>query len=534
MSGREHEVRAGEASLAAGPLARAPQTPPSVAEEPSLKETRADASASSAGLREVLRRVPRVAWICALIAFLNAVSWAFIVPPFQGKDEADHFAYVETIVENGSLPENGKENATYSEAENIVLRAVDYPQVTHSPQNPDVLTAREHALMDRALNTRASLRTSGEAGIATAEPPLYYLIQTVPYLLARGHILDQLQLMRLVGALFGAATALLTFLFIAEVLPGRRWAAVVAGLCVALQPLLAFMSGSVNPDAMLYPVCAAVFLCFARAFRRGLTLRLGLTIGALTAVGFLTKLGFLGFAFGVFVGLLVLAVRELRARGVRSLSAPAAAACIGIAPVAVYMLHNALTSHPTYGIVSGHADLLAVTPLFHMFSYIWQLYLPRVPGMPHYFVGISTSKDIWWNRSVGLYGWMDTMFPLWVDNVALIPAAIIAALCGRGLYVQRAALRRRLPELGVYVAFVIGTLVVIGGGSYLSDALHGGASFGEPRYLVPLVPLLGLIVALAIRGAGKRWFAVAGAALVIVFLGHDIFSQLQTIARYYG
>ena len=27
---------------------------------------------------------------------------------------------------------------------------------------------------------------------------------------------------------------------------------------------------------------------------------------------------------------------------------------------------------------------------------------------------------------------------------------------------------------------------------------------------------------------------VAGAALVVPFLGHDLFSQLQVIARYYG
>jgi len=38
----------------------------------------------------------------------------------------------------------------------------------------------------------------------------------------------------------------------------------------------------------------------------------------------------------------------------------------------------------------------------------------------------------------------------------------------------------------------------------------------------------------AVRGAGRRWMAVTGAAMVVLFLGHDIVSQLQVVARYYG
>lgn len=38
----------------------------------------------------------------------------------------------------------------------------------------------------------------------------------------------------------------------------------------------------------------------------------------------------------------------------------------------------------------------------------------------------------------------------------------------------------------------------------------------------------------AVGGAGRRWMPVTGAALVVLFLGHDLLSQLQVIARYYG
>jgi 4-amino-4-deoxy-L-arabinose transferase-like glycosyltransferase len=482
----------------------------------------------------IFKRVPTAAWICALIALLNASAWSLIVPPFQGKDEAYHFAYVEQLAENGTLPENGQENGTFSPEEALVLQGLDAKEVTHSPQIPAISSMAEQRTLMRDVNAGASLQGSGEAGIATSEPPLYYALQTIPYALARGNILTQLQLMRLVGALFGALTALFTFLFLREILPRAPWAATVGALCVALQPLFAFMSGSVNPDSMLFTVAAAVFFCLARAFRRGLTRRLAIALGILVAIGFLTKLNFIGFAFGVFAGLMVLAVREARSRGREALLSPAIAAGIGILPVMLYALRNLLENHATFGIASGDTGLISTKSLFHEFSYIWQMYLPRLPGMTRYFRGIATYKDIWFDRSVGLYGWIDTMFPAWVDNVALVPAAVVAVLCGRELVARRDALRARLPEFSVYAAIVLGVLVMIGASSYLGDVVNHGAAFGEPRYLLPLLPLFGAVIALAVRGAGRRWAPVVGAAMVILFLGHDIFSQLQVIARYYG
>src|SRR4029077_7886719 len=220
---------------------------------------------------------------------------------------------------------------------------------------------------------------------------------------------------------------------------------------------------------MLFAVTAGVFYCLARAFRRGLTRRLAVVLGALIAVGFVTKLNFIGFAFGVFLGLIVLAVRGVRsAQGRQALAAPAIAGAIGASPVVLYALRNLLSSHPAFGILSSSSNAIAAGSLFHELGYIWQMYLPRLPGMTHYFVGMTTYKDVWFDRSVGLYGWMDTMFPTWVDNLALIPVAALILLCARELFVQGDALRARLPELSVYGAIAIGILVMVGASSYLT------------------------------------------------------------------
>jgi 4-amino-4-deoxy-L-arabinose transferase-like glycosyltransferase len=486
----------------------------------------------SIGMPGLLRRVPSAALVCASIAFLNAAAWSLIVPPFQGKDESEHFAYVEQLAENGTLPESA--TGAYSPGESLVLGGLHYQEVVHAPETPAISSEAEQRTLMQDVNAGASLRGTGNAGVAASEPPLYYALETIPYALGGSNLLTKLQLMRLLGALFGAITALLCFLFIREVLPGTPWAATVGGLCVALQPLLAFMSGSVNPDSLFYAVSAAVFLCLARAFRRGLSRRLAVALGAAIAIGFLTKLNFVGLALGVFLGLALLAARGLRARGRRGLYPPALAAGIGVVPVALYAVRNILTNRPTFGIVSGGTGLVTTHSLLHQISYIWQLYLPRLPGMTPYFAGIATYKDIWFDRSVGLYGWMDTVFPTWVDNVALVLAAAVALLLIRELLRRRAALRARTAELVVYATMTLGVLVLIGASSYVSDVLGRGAAFGEPRYLLPLLPLLGAALALAVRGAGRRWAPVVGAALVVLFLGHDVFSQLQTIARYYG
>jgi hypothetical protein len=73
----------------------------------------------------------------------------------------------------------------------------------------------------------------------------------------------------------------------------------------------------------------------------------------------------------------------------------------------------------------------------------------------------------------------------------------------------------------------------VGAASY-----HGfpgaNAEFAEARYMLPLIALLGVVVALAARGAGRRWGQSVGVLLVILFLAHDVFSQLLEVARFYG
>jgi Predicted membrane protein (DUF2142) len=481
----------------------------------------------------VLRRVPRAAWICALIACLNAACWSLITPPFQVPDEPAHFAYVQQIAENGRLPTSG--DSDFSEEEEAALRDLRQTEVRWHPEHQPVTTQAQQQRLQHDLSLPLQRSGPGGAGVAYSQPPLYYALQTIPYALgSSGSLLDQLELMRLLSALMAGLTALFAYLFVREALPGVAWAWTVGGLGVALAPLLGFMSGAVNPDAMLYAVSAAIFYLLARAFRRGLTPRLATAIGVVTAIGLLTKLNFIGLVPGVIIGLVVLAVRAARTSRRTAYRSLALAVAIAASPALLYIVVNLFSNHPGLGVVSsaihltsGHGSALGEI------SYIWQLYLPRLPGMANDFPGISSTRQIWFDRSVGLYGWLDTSFPVWVDDLALIPTALLTILGIRALFTVRATLRRRLAELAVYAAMGAGVMALIGADSYLKFPEQAG-TYAEPRYLLPMLALLGAALVLSARGAGRRWGPAVGALIVVLFLAHDIFSQLQVISRFYG
>jgi len=475
-------------------------------------------------------RVSRLALMCALIACLNAVCWSLLTPAFEVPDEPDHFAYVKQLAETGHLPSSSSEQL--SKEETAVLSALHYEKVRLRPQVRTLATQREQVVLERTLAATAHEVGSPAAGLATSQPPLYYALEAIPYSLERsGSVLDRLQLMRLLSTLFAGLTAFFTFLFLREALPGAPWAWTVGGLSIALAPLLGFMSGAVNPDALLFAVSAATFFCLARAFRRGLSTRGAVAIGAVTALGFLTKLNFIGLAPGILVALLVLAARAARVSRRAALGRLALAGAVALIPVMAYAAINALSGHPLLGIVSGAIQLQG--PLPAELNYVWQLYLPRLPGTVNDFPGLFSTRQIWFNGYVGLYGWLDTPMPGWLNDVALIPAAAIALLCGRSLYQRRAALRRRAFELLAYAVMSVGLMALIGAASYHAFPATD-AEFGQVRYLLPLLPLLGAILVLAARGAGRRWGPAVGALIVVLFLAHDVFSQLQLVARYYG
>jgi hypothetical protein len=476
------------------------------------------------------RRVPSAAWVCALVAFLNAVCWSILSPPFQVPDEPAHFAYVQQLAEVHQLPAASTEE--YSPEEEVALEDLHHDEVQFTPGARTISSRAQERKLEADLRRPLARTGSGGAGTAADEPPLYYALETIPYYLGSGGtLLDRLELMRLLSALFGGLTAFFAFLFVRETLPGTPWAWTVGGLGVALAPLLGFMSGAVNPDAMLFAVSAALFFLLARAFRSGLTNKLATAIGTVIAIGLLTKLNFLGLAPGAVAALIVLTIRA-RWRAWRG---TCIALAVAASPVLLYIVVKPLTNQAPLNISSNPTSQAAQAgSVLSQVSYIWQLYLPRLPGMTNYFPGIFTSRQLWFNGLVGLYGWAETAFPGWVDDIALVPAGALALLTARALVGARAALRRHIAEPLLYATMGVGVMAIVGAASYESDVINNQGPFWEPRYLLPMVVLFGAALALAARGAGRRWGPTVGVLIIVLILAHDLFSQLLVVSRYYS
>jgi Predicted membrane protein (DUF2142) len=494
-----------------------------------------------ARLRAAVGRLPRAGRACALVAFVNVAIWSVVVPPFHVPDEIAHFGYAQYLAETGEPPPQEPGAAQYSDEEQLVLERLHVFTVVGRADQRPIWTEPDDRGLRALLASDPSPHGAGGASSATNQPPLYYALAAIPYRLSPSQgILDRLVLMRLLSALLAAATVLCVYLFVRELLPATPWAWTVGALAVAFQPTFAFIAAGVHGDNLLFLASAAVLLLLARAFRRGLTVRRGAAIGAATVLGVLGKLTFLAFLPGIalaFALLLLRADRE-RARGV-ALRATGAAAAVVAAPVGLYLLLNAAIWERGGGATAGVTAAAAghAISLRERLVYIWQEVLPRLPFMHDALPGYPP-WNLWFRGFVGHFGWLDFAFPDWVYELAagifllvvvLAAVAVAAAIRARGWRV----LAWRWPLALVVAVMAAGLIGAIGwqGVAYRADT---GFAFEQARYLLPLLALYGLLVALAARGAGRRWGPAVGVALVVAAMAHGLFAELLTISRYYG
>jgi hypothetical protein len=111
----------------------------------------------------LLRRVPRAARVCALLALLNGLAWTLIVPPFEVPDENAHYAYVQQVAERGALPHQRAIYSGLSPREDETLAALRFYQLPGEPGNPQPLTDLEQNQLSAVERTDLSARGSGDA-----------------------------------------------------------------------------------------------------------------------------------------------------------------------------------------------------------------------------------------------------------------------------------------------------------------------------------------------------------------------------------
>jgi Predicted membrane protein (DUF2142) len=475
------------------------------------------------------RSMPRLAAAIATVAVLNAAAWSFLTPAFQVPDEVGHVAYVQSLAETGR-PQAHPPALTISPEQATAMADTQFGEVGALTYRAAAWSPLQQRRLAADLARPLSRRQTVPAGEAEPEPPLYYALEAIPYRVAHdGTLLERLMLMRLLSALLAGLTALLSFLFVRECLPGRPWAWTVGGLGVALAPMLGFVSGGVNPDALMLALSAALFLCVARGWRRGVTPRLALCAGALIAAGMLTKVNFYGLVPGALLGLTLAARRTTLAWDRRLLTLAGGAAAFAAALFAAGVAFEAVAWHRSAFAARPIAPESHVGLWSHV-GYIWQVFLPRLPFQPATSLADPGYVQLF-KSFVGAFGQMTVWFPSWAYRVALGGFALTAALAVRTLAADSRELRWRRGELLGYAAMAAALMLLIG---LSADLRRDLIAIVQGRYLLPLLPLLGVLLALGARGAGERWGRGVGILIVSGAVAWCVLGQLVTIAFFYS
>jgi 4-amino-4-deoxy-L-arabinose transferase-like glycosyltransferase len=490
------------------------------------------------GLRRIASAQLRPLLLLLAAAAVVGAAWALIVPAWQAPDEHSHFGYVQTLAEQGAPPasEGGSRYSTEQEeaADAIgsdVLAANLYARPEWSRAEYERWRRLQAA---EGVAARADGDGTGPEGSNSARtnPPLYYAYEAIPYGAGAGaDLFGRLYLMRLWSALLLLAAAVATWALVGELLGPRRPLQLAGAAVVALQPMGTFISASINPDAMLIPAFATTLWLGVRVIRRGLTVGNGAALCAAAAVAILTK----ATGYALLPGLaLVLAVGAWRA-GVRlrlgSLARIAAPLLALALPVGAWLAYARLSDRPAVNQVGGggggdfdHAGL---------FSYLWQFYLPDVSGqlpLPGSFPQLPVT-EFWVKGFWGKFGWLEVVLP---DPLYLVVGLLtLAAIAGSAVALIRAGLSRHAAT----AAFLVLVPLSLLGGLHLTEyriLADQNVVFNQGRYLLPLLPLLGLSVAVALSlTKGRVQQLLAGGLIGFLFV-LQVVSLAIVGARFYA
>ncbi len=457
----------------------------------------------------------RAAAVVMTVALVSGAAWAVMTVAWDAPDESEHFAYVEHLATTGTAVEQvATSRPAYSSAQILALNALHHDARIEGADGKAPALRQEVSAYDGQVSTERPSRSDG-GGYAEAthlHSPAYYLLNVPAYDLAGGSEFSRLLGARLVSSLLLAVIALCAWATVRELLPRRPDLAAAAGLLVALQPVLSFLGGAVNNDMGVNAADALLIYSTIRGMRRGLTVRLGLAIGTLLVVAPLMKST--GFALypAAGLGLLVMVFRGRRA-ALPGLAGAAASF------VALSLAGRALKSaFEVAGPASSGTALVssaAGTALDHPFAvgvYLWEMFLPRLPGMADHWSQSWPFYNVYLERGFGAFGWYAYLLP---RQAFVVIIAVMAALLGLGLFAlvaRRRAVRRLGWETAVLLLVVLGVLGGVAAAYYTDFPRSVPAEQG--RYAFPAAVAIAALVVAALASLPRRWSAAAAGGLV--------------------
>lgn len=242
--------------------------------------------------RDLISSRPELA--AGLIAFaMLGVYYSVTTPVFEASDEISHYPVVEHIARTGQLPIQvpGVETLWEQEGSQPPLYYMLSAGLTFWIDTSDIAEIRwrnPHAKIGIPLdpdNTNMIIHTEAEQ---------------FPW---QGTVLA-IHIARLFSVVLGTCTVFLSYMLVRDVWPKERWVHLGAVALVAFNPMLLFITGSVNNDNLMILMGTWILLLCARIIKDGITLRRAATLAIVGALATLTKIS--GWTFMPLIGLALL------------------------------------------------------------------------------------------------------------------------------------------------------------------------------------------------------------------------------------
>lgn len=482
-----------------------------------------------------VRATPRPLALLLATTGVVALAWAIVLPPFQGPDESEHFAYVQHLAETGHAPSPARYSGAGSHSteqtramDDLGLRVLmgtlgARPSWSEADQAP--WRRFEQTLPDWARKDGDGANPVGK------NPPLYYAYEAIAYRLSPSSSLwGRLLATRVATIALLLATVALVWVAVSE-LTERMWARTLATGLVALQPQLVSLSAIVNADAMLVLVWTAFLALAIRTLRRGPTGPRVLGLCALAAASALTHGRGIAILPPLAVVLALIYWHHRPALRPALRWTGAGLAVLAVALVA-FRLFTASNGSSLYGGQTGYIHQGGFN-LRQFASLVWQFYLRPLPGMQPPIGPPYGYRQMYVETFFGAFGWLEVRFPQSVYTVIQLAAgAGLVALYTAVVVRRRELWAQRHVAAGVAV-IALSLLALLHLVSYLallgsSDPLIVG------RYLLPIVGIFALAVTFVATSLPRR----LGPLLAAVLLGAAVALQLgglgMTLLRFYA
>jgi len=397
-----------------------------------------------------------------LVGFtLCAATYSVAAPLWEASDESEHFQYIVYLLAQHRLPSR--------------LPSIQPSGNNEGNQPPLYYLLVAPVALGLDLSDAARIRLNPHMG----------WLNDPSGVAATAHLLDEgwpyhgaflaAHRIRLLSALLGALTILLTF-GIARETTGDRATALLAATLLALLPGFLFASATIDNDVLANTLGALLLLI--AVWRGGGSYRQGLAFGAISTLALLTKLDLLPL---VAIGGLLLAGQALRSRRPATLAYLA----IPLLPALAFWL---------WRIHQGDHNLIGdrVT---------WPPPLPGSTGPLDWSLPGSFAVDMW-HSLFGAFGRQNVFMPGWlylVYGLVYLGGGFVALRRSPSLPENASPKDHRILLL---VWLAIPFLAILGRYFLLTGPRTG---YDSSRFLYPALPALVTLTAIGLRRLVANW-----------------------------